>query len=285
MDSEHSFLVKFKEAVDYHAIVAVTDSKGLITYANDKFCRISGYQLDELIGKSHRILNSNTHPKEFFLDMWRTISSGKVWEGDICNRTKSGALYWVKTTILPDTDSRGVITQYIAIRTDITESVRLASVYSDSKRHLAQLSSQLEVERHSLKNKDIALNEIINQVENAKSTVEINIRDNLEKIVTPIIDRMQEKSCPAMTNFLELLRYNLQSISAPFLGGKPQTSGLSPKEITICNMIRAGLTTKQIANQLSLSPRTVEKHRENIRARLNLDSKKVNLASYLMESL
>lgn len=114
-------LNNYKVAIDTHSIVAITDPQGVITYVNQKFCHISQYSQAELLGRTHKIINSSYHPSSFFLDIWQTIARGDIWKGEICNRTKHGDLYWVDTTIVPLKDSHGVLKNYISIQTDITQ--------------------------------------------------------------------------------------------------------------------------------------------------------------------
>lgn len=116
----------YRMAVDNAAIFSETDARGTIIYVNDMFCTISGYRRDELVGQNHRLLNSGTHAATFFEDMWRTISSGSTWKGDICNRTKNGHIYWVHSVIVPIVNSgSGRVDKYISIRFDISEKKEL----------------------------------------------------------------------------------------------------------------------------------------------------------------
>ncbi len=113
-----------KFALDQHAIVSIADAAGAITYANDKFCEVSGYGREELIGQNHRLLKSSHHSPSFYERMWAAITAGEVWHGEVCNRNKQGGLYWVETTIVPFLDESGLPYQYVSIRTEITQVKR-----------------------------------------------------------------------------------------------------------------------------------------------------------------
>lgn len=114
-------LTDLKIALDKTSIVAMTDTKGKILYVNDKFCEISKYSREELIGKDHRIINSGYHDADFMKDLWTTIRQGKIWHGEIRNTTKDGEYYWVNTTIVPLLNEQGKPKKYLAIRNEVTQ--------------------------------------------------------------------------------------------------------------------------------------------------------------------
>ena len=130
-----------KFALDQHAIVSTTNLAGDIIYANDKFCEISGYARSELLNRNHRILNSGIHPREVFVEMWDMITAGMVWHGEVCNRTKTGELYWLDATIVPLADDTGNPTMLIAIRTDITQRKRLEATIKGAEERLRHITN------------------------------------------------------------------------------------------------------------------------------------------------
>lgn len=151
LQSRTKDLADINFALDQSAIVATTDTKGTITYVNQKFCDISKYSREELLGQDHRIINSGYHPKEFIRNMWVTIANGKIWRGEIRNRAKDGSFYWVDTTIVPFLDGRGKPYQYMAIRYEITDRKRAEDRLREQEA-LARLGSMAAVVAHEVKN-------------------------------------------------------------------------------------------------------------------------------------
>lgn len=140
-------LRNFETALNASAIVAITDRHGTITYVNDKFCEISKYPREELLGQTHRVINSGYHSKEFFREMWTTISQGNIWRGDIRNRARDGSFYWLNATITPVLGQDGTPEHYVAIRFDITEQKRTEIALAKT---LSQMDALLRAARSAI---------------------------------------------------------------------------------------------------------------------------------------
>ncbi|SDJ34470.1 sensor histidine kinase [Salimicrobium halophilum] len=221
-------LLDIKYALDESSIVAVTDQRGRIQYVNRKFCEISKYQPEDLIGEDHRILNSGYHSRAFFKHLWKTIGTGHVWRGEICNRAKDGSIYWVETTIVPFLKEGGKPYQYLAIRNEITErkrfetelkemTTRLLSVQEEEKRHLSrELHDGIGQDLYSLligvhRLQQEGDNPILEHMEEEVSNVIQKVRDMSWELRPSTLDELG--LMPAIRSFLNRYResYGLQS--------------------------------------------------------------------------
>lgn len=174
----HSLLNAYQKATDENIICSITDIQGNIIYANKKFCEISKYNIEELIGKNHNIVNASFHSVEFFKRMWETINAGNVWRGEVKNRAKDGSFYWLDSVIIPIKDADDVIQQYLSLRTLINDKKKAEE---DTARHIKELEELLFILSHEVRQPVANIQGIANLFER-----HINNPEELRKLVNLI---------------------------------------------------------------------------------------------------
>ncbi|MCH7966485.1 MAG: PAS domain S-box protein [Thaumarchaeota archaeon] len=221
-----------ESVLDEHSILAITDATGNIIYANKKFCDLSKYSIEELLGNNHRILKSGYHDNSFYENMWDTISNGKTWHGDIKNKAKDGTFYWLKTTIMPIFNNSKKISHYIAIRTDITEIIEIREKLIKAERLsvIGELSAQLS---HDMRN-PLAI------IENANDILRLKLEGKL--------DEESKKVLKYSDNAIRRLSHQIENV-LDFVRSNPLKIQLSD----INEIIYLGINTLNIPNKIKIN--------------------------------
>jgi len=159
----------YQQAIDLNIICSITDSEGIIIYVNQKFCEISQYSKNELIGQNHKMLNSGFHSEEFFTNMWDTIKSGNIWNGEVKNNAKDGSFFWLENTIFPVFDKRKNIVQYFSMRLPIDQKKK---VEEERIGHIKSLEEMLFMTSHQVRQPIVNLLGLANQLEDFTNSKE-----------------------------------------------------------------------------------------------------------------
>jgi len=250
-------LKDYKYSLDQSAIIAFTDNKGVITSVNDNFCKISKYEREEIIGKTHRLINSKHHPKEFFIDLWKTIASGKVWRGEIKNKSKDGSYYWVDTTIVPFLDRKNKPNQYLAIRFDITERKK-------AEREKISLQETIENSLNEIYTFD-AETLLFNYV-NQGALLNLGYSEKEIKALTPL-DLKPEYTKTLFNKLIAPLKNNKKEKITFFTNHKRKDGSLYPVEVHL-QLVSDGITKRFLAVILDITVRRIVEEENRFKANL-----------------
>ena len=232
-----------------------------IIYVNPAFTRLTGYKPEEVLGRNPRFLQGANTDLRVLKRLRVNLHQGGVFYGLAINYRKDGSEFWMEWHIEPIRNDKGEITHYLAIQRDAT----------------ARIEAQQTIEQ-----KNSALKEILSQIEMEKIKFKESVVSNVEEVLLPALKKLRRKGTPLDKKYLDVLEKNLKDLTSSFginvTGKKVQ---LSPREIEIANLIKSGLSSKDICEMLHLSFKTIETHRNKIRKKFQIVNKQVNLVSYL----
>ena len=228
IETQLSLQQNLRKALEESSIVSMIDKNGKITYVNDKFCKVSKYSKEELIGQRQDILRSTKiHPPGFYADLWSIISKGKIWHGEICNTAKDGTLFWNNVTVIPFLDKDGKISEYVSVRNDITEQKNLTQklIHAERFSAIGELSSRMS---HDIRN---PLSIIQNEFELLKRK---NILDEKQiERVSSSINRITHQLNDVLDYLrdtpLESKKFNLSNLLSKVLASSDIPSGVKIK--------------------------------------------------------
>ncbi len=270
--SESLLAAAVHSAYDSIMITSSDANKGFtIVYVNPAFTRMTGYSAQEVVGKTPKILQGSRTERTVLSEMQHKLNNGEVFHGWAVNYRKDGSEFVNEWHIEPIQNGSGVTTHFLAIQRDITER----------KRAETELLQQKDILEH----KNTALREILDLVEIEKKKIKENVSNNVEAAVLPALSRLGRASTRHEKKYIGIIEQHLKDLTSVFGSEVSRPSHrLSPREIEIANLVKSGLTSKDIAVNLGISIKTVETIRNKIRRKLGLVNRSVNLTSYFRSS-
>ncbi|MGR9088075.1 MAG: PAS domain S-box protein [Gammaproteobacteria bacterium] len=269
--------------------IMVTDAQKEVIRVNQAFTRITGYSVEETLGRKPSFLQSRLHDEVFYRAMWRAIAHDHSWQGEVWDVRKSGEIFPVFLTITAISGADGVVTHYVGSFTDITAQKKTEQGLLESRQNLeSEVASVCEWnEKIKTENANVnaALKVLLSQLESKMSDSQCRLSLDLEKTVLPFLKKIRKLSHdPQQIRLLDIIESNLEHLIQSY-GSVTSVDAayhkLTPTEIQVATMVRQGLPTKAIATALNLAQGTVSIHRKRIRRKLGLESKAANLHCYL----
>lgn len=233
----------------------------LIVYVNPGFTKMTGYLPGEVLGKSPRILQGPKTDRSVLNLLKETLKAGKVFFGQAINYRKDGSEFWNEWHVEPIRDDSGKVTHYIAIQHDISERKRA---------------------EQAIEQKNAALSEILQQIEFEKARIKEGVVMNVEQVLLPALKKIRRKGTPLDKKYIDVLEQSLNDMTSSFgIKVSDKKIMLSPREVEIANLIKNGISSKEMVDMLNISAKTIETHRNRIRKKLGITRKDVNLTTYL----
>lgn len=218
--------------------------------------------------------------KGFRVTKWRQMSQIVMYNEPV---GEVGIFYLEER---PAADEGPFLREERALLDAVAERISAAAMRISAEQELHETNKQLTVERKALRETNAALRAVLARIEEEKQEIYMNVKVNVDKILMPILHALSLELPRAQRKYIELLRTNLEEIVSPFITHLSDTSfSLTPTEINICNMIRNGLQTKEIARIRGVSAATISRHREHIRRKLKIANTGVNLVTYLQSNM
>ncbi len=246
--------------------IIITDTKldlpgPKIIYVNPGFTKMTGYLSEDVLGKTPRILQGPKTDRSVLNRLKETLKAGKVFFGHAVNYRKDGSEFWNEWHIEPIRDESGNLTHYIAIQHDITERKKA---------------------EQAIEQKNAALTEILQQIEFEKSKIKEGVVMNVEQVLLPALKKIRRKGTALDKKYIDVLEKSLNDMTSAFgIKVSDKKIKLSPREVEIANLIKNGISSKEMVDMLNISAKTVETHRNRIRKKLGITRKDVNLTTYL----